>query len=500
MKIIIIGGGIAGMSAGIYAQKSGFESEIYEQLNVTGGLCSAWNRNGYKIDNCVHWLTCANSDMLLNKLWTDTGIIGKDIPMVRQEMFYSSELDGKTITLWRDKERTRKEMLELSPEDADEINKFIDFTAMAEPMQMPVEKPFNLLNFFDYIKLAKLMGCMTKVMKEYGSINLEEVASRFKHPLLKKLFCDLMPSEYLGHAYIVSYATITSGNGDFPVGGSEGMIKRMTAKYLELGGKIFTDSKVKEIKFKNSQEAEGIILEDGKIISGDYVICATDTNFTFSKLLDKKFMNPKLLERYEKREINPVYSGYQAAFSVDGDFDEIKGTHIFQCKEMTVGTKTIDRINIKPYKNYREDIAPTGKSILQANIIQKEDDYLFWKDLYEKDDGKKAYNAEKKRIGQEITERIETRYPKFKGKITLLDAWTPMTYTRYTNAYNGAYMSFIQTKESGRVFVPNVIDGLKNVLLASQWLMSPGGLPTALAEGKFVVQNILRKEKKSIKI
>ena len=30
-KIIIIGGGISGLTAGIYAQKAGFSSEIYER-------------------------------------------------------------------------------------------------------------------------------------------------------------------------------------------------------------------------------------------------------------------------------------------------------------------------------------------------------------------------------------------------------------------------------------------------------------------------------------
>ena len=50
-KIIIIGGGIAGLSAGIYARKAGFETTIYEKNGVPGGNCSGWNRNGYHIDN-----------------------------------------------------------------------------------------------------------------------------------------------------------------------------------------------------------------------------------------------------------------------------------------------------------------------------------------------------------------------------------------------------------------------------------------------------------------
>ena len=44
------------------------------------------------------------------------------------------------------------------------------------------------------------------------------------------------------------------------------------------------------------------------------------------------------------------------------------------------------------------------------------------------------------------------------------------------------------------------IKGLNNVFIASQWLMGPGGLPTAAAMGKFSIQRILKREKKSIKI
>jgi phytoene dehydrogenase-like protein len=53
-KIIIVGGGIAGLAAGVYALKAGFEAEIYEKNPVPGGECMGWNRKGYHIDNCIH--------------------------------------------------------------------------------------------------------------------------------------------------------------------------------------------------------------------------------------------------------------------------------------------------------------------------------------------------------------------------------------------------------------------------------------------------------------
>ena len=36
-KIVIIGGGVAGLSAGIYASVNGFDAEIIEMHSITGG-------------------------------------------------------------------------------------------------------------------------------------------------------------------------------------------------------------------------------------------------------------------------------------------------------------------------------------------------------------------------------------------------------------------------------------------------------------------------------
>lgn len=46
-KVVIIGGGIAGMTAGILLQKVGFKTEIYEKNVLPGGQCTRWKREGY---------------------------------------------------------------------------------------------------------------------------------------------------------------------------------------------------------------------------------------------------------------------------------------------------------------------------------------------------------------------------------------------------------------------------------------------------------------------
>ena len=46
-SIIIIGAGIAGLSAGSYGQMNGYRTQIFELHDKPGGLCTAWKRRGY---------------------------------------------------------------------------------------------------------------------------------------------------------------------------------------------------------------------------------------------------------------------------------------------------------------------------------------------------------------------------------------------------------------------------------------------------------------------
>ncbi len=56
-SIIIIGAGIAGLSAGCYSQMNGYHTQIFEMDNDRrSGLCTTWKRKGYNIDGCIHWL------------------------------------------------------------------------------------------------------------------------------------------------------------------------------------------------------------------------------------------------------------------------------------------------------------------------------------------------------------------------------------------------------------------------------------------------------------
>lgn len=510
-KIIIIGGGIAGLSAGIYAQKSGFNTIIYEKNAVPGGNCSGWNRNGYHIDNCIHWLTGTKSGTAQNRIWNELGVLGEGIELIKRDSFYTSEWEGQHLTLWRDVERTRQDMLTLSPADALEINRFIDYVRLVATILSPEKESRDLFQTISEMDFVTTHFQMAKAVIYIG-MSLEELSQRFQHPLLRQTFLDFMAKEYEAYWLVLAYSFFISDNGDIPAGGSMGIVQHMVDLYQSLGGHIefntpveqilinkrkFPDeASIKKATIKNTKKvkklfyrnAESVLLYNGKTVPADYIICACDINYTFQKLLRKKRYIPSSIKKvYSDKKCYPIYSSFQVAFAVDGLLEEINDTLSFTCHPIDVGHRIIDRICVKNYRIYGDYIAPEGKTVIQCSIIQYEKDFKFWKKLYHK---KEQYLRTKQNIAEAIKTRIETRFPEYEGKLHLLDVWTPASYAIRNNDYMGAYMRFITTATSPNAFLSCEVRGLRNVFLANHWLRYPGGVPTAATMGKQAIKEI----------
>ena len=492
-KIVIIGGGIAGLSAGVYGLLAGYEVSIYEKNKIAGGECMGWNRKGYHIDNCIHWLTGTKKGTELRKVWETVGALSPDSEFADTQAFYTSCVGNQRATLWNDLERTEKELLELAPEDEVEIRKFIEHVRYAQSCEVPSKKPMDMMGIRDYIEMGKGMVDMPKVMKEYGEIDLEDLSGRFQNPVLKKLFCDYLPKEYTASSFLVSYGTMTCGNGAIPAEGSLAMTNRMVKRFKELGGTLFCDAPVRRILI-NKKKACGIELENGEQIGADYVISAADTRVLFEKFIGDNYMDKGWREVYSDAKRFPLTSGFQIAYAIDLANYHENDTVFFDCAPFMIGENKVERISVKSFE-YEKTFAPEGKTVLQANVVQSDDDFAFWSSL-----SKEEYKKKKEELIGIMTDRIVAQFPELEGKIECLDCWTPMTYSRYCNAYHGAYMSFITKKQEKAFRVKGTVKGISNLYIASQWINAPGGLPVAVVAGKFAVQRILKKEHKSIEI
>lgn len=493
-KIVIIGGGIAGLSAGVYAQKYGFESVIYEKHTVVGGQCTGWDRNGYHIDNCIHWLTGSGKGTELNDTWREVGALSDDIELITMPYFSVSEYDGTTVTLWKDYGKLRAELKRVSPEDRVLIDELVDDIKIAGTMEMPSQKPTDMLKLSELMRLGVAFKDAGAIMKKYSSITCEEYGKKYTSPVLQKVFANCMPSGYSFSSFVFSMATVCVGDGAIPKGGSRAMALRMADQYQLLGGKIVTGMGVEDIIVDEDNArkptATGVKLSDGTEVKADYVIAACDVYYVFKDMLHDRFWDKEFEMRFADTEHYSLPTSAHAAFAVETDMSQFPMSITYETKPYTVGVTTLGLMGLRNYA-YESDFAPNGHAVLTAYMEQNDDDYLWWEECYS---DKEQYKKEKERIAQLCQERIELRYPELVGKLKLLDVYTPMTYHKFCNAYHGAWMSFNMTPSSKTLTHKGIVKGLKNCFLAGMYMQSPGGLPVAVTTGKFAVQRVCKQE------
>lgn len=488
MKVVIIGAGIAGLTAGIYAQQKGFETEIYEKNAMPGGECTGWERDGYTVDNCIHWLTGCREKDEIYALWRNIGAIDDNTEFIREPFFYKLEKGGKALHFWSDLEKARAEFLTVAPEDEKEINRFFDSVKKAECVRIPCEKSMAEMSTLEFIKFGISMAEMGMVIKEYGKDSLSMLADRFKNPLVRQMILSYLPSCCKAIPLISSYAFYTSGTGAIPKGGSVQMVRRIVERYESLGGKIHYNMPVKKINIERKR-AVSITLSDGTSIPCDFVISAIDTAAVFGQMLDRKYMDKALRKMYDEKKYH-IMSQFNVSFGITdkSECTPIEGTTVFSCKKLTVAGKEHDELGVKLY-DYDEELFPADKRVIQCSIAQDSEEYGYWQALYS---DREKYNAEKQRIAEEVMARIVEFCPSLDGKLKLLSTYSPVTFTKWCGAYKGSYMSFFEKSGSKSLTAKSSIKSLPNVFIAGQWITTNGGLPIAATSGKFAVDALVR--------
>jgi phytoene dehydrogenase-like protein len=472
-QLVIIGGGVAGLCAGIYASRAGLDCAIYEGHSTAGGNLTGWVREGHTIDNCIHWLTGTREGNELNRIWHEVGVLDGHTSVHRRPYFDESEWQGLRLGLSGCPYETANRMSELSPCDEREIDRFIRTVLALEPV----------IAGGTWNEKSEILGRIPDLIY-YRRMTLSELASKFHHPLLRLCMPDYLSGEFSALALLFAYAAYASGNGSIPAGGSRMAAKSMEETCRKAGCQIHVGTRVQRITVQNGR-ATGILLEDGRRISADYVIAACDPSVTFTRLLPHDLI-PARLERRINDPRTPVFSAVQVALACDREALPAFGTRIISAK----GLPSIhgDRLPLREYSD-EGDPSADGKTVLQAYLFQKEAQANEWIRLYH---DPMSYRAKKEEIAQAVMGAIEEAIPTLKDRMTLLDVWTPATYHRYFGARAGAFLSNAMTPSAPLRAHGTRVPRLRGCSLATQWLTSPGGLPSAAKAGKLAATDAIR--------
>lgn len=477
-SIAIIGGGIAGLSAGIYARMNGFETDIYEMQSMAGGLCTAWKRKGFTFDGCIHWLTGTTPSSEYYRLWEEIGAV-QDKKFHDYEYYtQTTDKEGRRFIAWADLDKLENEMLSIGPEDKRQIRKVIGGIRQMMKHELPLD-----INFRNGYRIFRALLMIYKFREPVSALS-----AKFKNPVLRNLFLKAFDWGPMCSAFALwTMGLMIQRNAGYPIGGSLGMIASVEKRYLELGGRLYYRSKVTKILTENNR-ATGIQLVDGSVREADIVISAADGRTTIFDWLEGKYIDQKVQKIYDSFILFPPL--VFVSLGIDGKFMDAPHSLTFELKDpFRIGPDEIPSLFVKNY-SFDPTMAPEGKCVFTSMISSN---FEYWETIHKNKD---RYEEEKKRIGEEVIKRLGQVYPGFEQKVEVIDVATPMTFVRYTGNYHGAYQGFFLDKQALKTMIPQELPGLHNFYMAGQWVSPGGGLPSGLITGRNAIRRICKKEKK----
>lgn len=498
-RLVVIGAGVAGLSAGVYALRSGYKVTLVEKGAVPGGLCASWRRGGYLFDGSAAGLAGTSPDAPIRRLWEELGVIGR-CELFDPDNFGSIRLpDGRTATVWTDIDRFEAHFAGLFPTDADRVRDF----SRALRACAGVDIQFSgggagKGNALEAAARKRAFRGLPVVMR-YSRITLREFLDRLEDPACRLAFENLVHfggfdipllTVLLPLAYAHRKAT------GIPRKGWLDFARAVEAEFLRLGGETRYGHPVtgllsseRDSRGRPRGRALGVRLGDGSEIRADRVLSAADGRFTDKVLLGEGEDRLARAFRPEDLSDQPV----QVNLGVADDWSAVRGplTLLLEAGEEAAG-RVQAKLTIHN-KYYDPQAAPESKSALMVFL---ESSYAFWAAL--KDD-RAAYAGEKDKCAKLVLRALEKERPGIGAKVEVVDVSTPLTRERYT----GNWMGPMQARKPGRSMFAALLAGgpryavprLGGFYRAGQWVEAWGGITTAAQSGRNAVKALCRRDR-----
>jgi len=494
-SMIIVGGGVAGLAMGSYARMNGFDTRILEQHTLAGGLVTGWRRKGYTFDGCLRQLVGAAPGLqpAWHQIWQELGTVQDREMIFHEESMRIESGDGRTLHLYADLDRLQAHLEELSPVDKPVIAELCDVARKLSHCAPPLLKPREIMGPLDGLDALRRFAPYLHLIRRYQRMSVEEFAARFQDPFLRRALVwaydlpdfpmfTLMFSLGFQHNRMVAY----------PGGGSLGFVEGLEHRYRELGGQVEFGARVERILVEDDR-AVGVRLDDGRELRADVIVSAADGHSTIFGMLEGRYTDERIREYYDSWPTFP--SLVQVSLGVDRDFSGEPHRVVFPLDEpLEIGGEVRERMCLK-HLSFDPSMAPAGKSVLELMFAC---DHEPWAALAE---DRAAYDAEKKRIADEVIARIEERYPGLTDQVEVVDVTTPLTYERYTSNWKGSMEGWLVTTGVLAQLVRGktmrkTLPGLDGFYMVGHWVEPGGGVPAAALSGRNATQLICHARKR----
>ncbi len=476
--LIIIGGGLAGLSAGCYARRAGFKTTIVEHNLALGGVCTAWHRGPYLVDGCIHWLTGGAFQQVYEEL--------EILPAVKLNVLdtwatYRDASTGFEVPLTRNLDALAGRLIDAAPEDEAEIGRMREGAEALLAMQPSLDSP-ELATVGDNMQqlweLRGALGSLVHFRKPMGRWAREHIRS----PQLQRMFTRLMPESTPVFFLMMVLGYLEKGYLSRPVGGTAAFLDALVHTYRSLGGEAIVHATVDEVIVRGDR-VRGVRLADGTIMDADLVLSTSSGPETVLRLLGGRYEGDAMRKRMaEWKMFDPIVL---ASFGVAAPFaDEPSLMTLDRVPRFEVGGRVNDSLALRVC-NDDPCFAPRGHTVIQALVPT---DYEWWATRGVR------YNDEKDVLAERLVGVLAPHFSGLPDVVRMTDIATPLTYWHTARSWRGAFEGWMPSADAIFARLRKRLTGLDGFYMAGQWVEPGGGVPTAVMSGRHAVQLICRDE------
>jgi phytoene desaturase len=479
--VVVVGAGLAGLSAALRLAGAGRKVTVIERESVPGGRNGLLQKDGYSFDTGPSVLTmpsliqdafsCVGEDM---KDWLELSPLK---PLYRAFYDDGSQIDVHANTAEMEEEIRRT----VSAEEALGYRRYVEFVTKLYKYEMNdfidrnIDSPFDLLtpNLARLIALGGFRKLSPKVNQFLKDPRLQKVYS------FQAMYAGVSPQQALAIYAVIAY--MDSVNGVFfPKGGMHAVPRALAAAAEKHGVTFKYSTTVTRLEVENGR-AKAVITDTGERVECDVVVMNPDLPVVWRDLLGKTPLNIKrlkyspscatLLVGSSKKYDHVAHHNIHFGKSWDGVFDEL-------IKKKTLMTDPSVLVTI-PTKD-DPTLAPAGKEsyyILYPTPNLTAD--IDWK-------------TQARPYRDHMIQTLEDRgYTGFGDSIETEVMTTPLDWEARGMEQGAPFASAHTFFQTGPFRPRNIAAGFENVVFAGSGTQPGVGVPMVLISGRLAAERIV---------
>lgn len=519
---IVVGGGIAGLTAAAFIAKAGKSVLVCEKQNHCGGLINSFERDGFVYDGGIRALE--NSGVLFPMLRR----LGISLDWLPNRI--SIGIEDQTIKIVSEEsvDDYLSLLQNLYPDHATDIDNIFDQIRLVMhymDVQYSIDNPL----FLDFKEdreylIREILPWMFKyavTAPKIARMNIPVVAFLRRYTENQSLL-DIISQHFFRQTpafFALSYLKLYL-EYQYPRGGTMAFIDAVVKFIEDHHGVIQTGMEVTDLDPADKwvKDANGNVFYYGKLV------WAADQQYLYRTVKTDRLESQKARNLIAERKAiladkigNDSILTVYAATSLDRDYFSDKSTeHFFYTPsregQSAAGTlplgKNRDEIEswLKAFlalTTYEisipvlrdKKLAPAGKSGLIISILF---DYELTRQIQEQ-----GWYEDFKQLCENMIIKVlsETVYPHLDQSVEEVFSSTPVTMAARTNNHQGAITgwSFLNDPIPAESRIPRIANAIKtpipDVYQAGQWTYSPSGLPISLLTGKLAADRVVKELK-----